>query len=492
LKLAGQAAPLDQPLFDALPESAQQAWSLMRPQGQIDFVADIAREDGQIEPTVRLRMRPHEQNLRVEPPLSESGYRYRLERVDGDFHWADDKLTIKQARAEHGRSVLTGDGVWESQAGGAWKLELLGLDVDRVEFNRDFLLAAPAGLRSVIDEIQPQGAFGLFDSRLEFTKGAGPTGPVTARWRLGLSCHQASINAGVPIEGVSGEVFLSGQSDGASAITAGELKLDSLFWNDLQLTQVNGPIWSDGASCFLGEGAARELKSTQMRSLEAQAYGGAVKLNSWIRRGGQTRYGVDIKMKGVDVTRLSTEWLRRPETLHGNLEGQLKLQGVGASMYGLTGEGALAVNEADLYELPLFLSLLKYLRNRAPDNSAFNRLETKFTVDGAKLDFQSFDLLGDAVSLYGRGSATLQRDVDLTFASIVGRNEFAVPVLKAFVSSASEQLLRLRVVGPIDNPEVRREVLPAVGNALEQLQADLGTRSNSNAPRSASTPPTRY
>lgn len=492
LKLTGKAAPLDQTLFDALPVHAQQAWSLMRPQGQFDFVADISREGSHQDPTVRLRMRPHEQNLRVEAPLSDGRNRYLLERVDGDFYWADDKLTMKQTRAEHGRSVITCDGKWEALPGGAWKLELLGLDVDRLEFNRDFKLAAPAGLQSVIDELQPQGAFGLFDSRLEFTKGAGPTGPVTARWRLGLSCHQASFNAGVPIEGVSGEIFLSGQSDGASATTAGELQLDSLFWNDLQLTQVRGPLWSDGADCFLGEGAARKLQSTQARSVEAQAYGGAIKVNSWIRRGGQTRYGLAIGMSKVDVTRLSTEWLRRPETLHGSLDGQLKLQGVGASMYGLTGEGAMAVNDADLYQLPMFLGMLKVLRNRTPDTTAFNRLETKFTVDGDKLDFQTFDLLGDAFSLNGRGTATLQRNVDLTFATIVGRSEFAVPVLKAFVSSASEQFLRLRVIGSIDNPEIRREVLPAVGNALEQLQTDLGNRPGMNATRAASTPAARY
>ncbi|TWT99669.1 hypothetical protein Pla108_06120 [Botrimarina colliarenosi] len=484
LQLSGEAAPLDQTLYDALPENAQQAWTLMRPRGQIDFVADIARECGQLEPTVRLKMTPHQQNLAVEPPLSESGNRYRLERVDGDFYWADDRLTMQQARAEHGRTIYMANGAWEAQEAGAWKLDLTELNVDRLDFNRDFLLAAPAGLRAVIEEIEPQGAFGLFDSRFEVTKGPGANGPVAARWRVGLNCHQASLNPGVPIDGVSGVVRLSGQSDGASATTAGELDLDSLFWNDLQLTQVRGPIWADGSDCFLGEGAARKLQSGEARTLQAKAYGGAVELNSWIRHGGQTRYGLAIGLNNIDVTRLSTEWLRRPETLHGSLDGQLKFQGVGASIYGLTGEGALEVNDADLYELPLFLSLLKYLRNRAPDNTAFNQLSTKFRLEGNDIHFENFDLKGDAVSLYGRGTATLQRDVDLTFASIVGRTEFAVPVLKAFVSSASEQLLRLRVVGPIDSPEVRREVLPAVGNVFEQLQSDLGARAAaSNAVR---------
>lgn len=483
LRLEGEATPLDQTLYDALPSDSQQAWQLLRPRGQIDFVADVSRECGQAAPDVRLTMRPHQRNLAIEPPLSENGYRYRLENVDGEFRWSEGRLAMQNARAEHGRTSYATDGVWQSLGNDGWKLELLGLNADRLAFNRDFLLAAPAGLRAVVEELNPRGAFDLFDSRLEVTQGSGPSATTTARWRLGLSCHQASFDTGVPIDGVSGVVRLSGQADGATAATAGELDLDSMFWNDLQLTQVRGPLWADGTDCFLGEGASRKLQVNQPRPITARAYDGAVEINSWVRKDAQTRYGLAIGMKGVNVTRLSSEWLQRPETLQGSLDGQLELQGVGASIYGLTGRGAMAVSDADLYELPLFLSLLKYLRNRTPDNTAFNTLQTQFTIDGEDINFESFDLVGDAISLYGKGTASLDRQVDLTFASIVGRNEFAVPVLKAFVSSASEQLLRLRVVGPIDAPEVRREVLPMVGNVLDQLQNDFGSRVTAGAPR---------
>lgn len=481
LELTGKATPLDQTLFDALPADVQQAWACIRPRGQMDFAATITRGCGEPAPRVRLKMNPHKQNLAIEPPLSESGYRYRLERVDGDFEWADDRLTMRNARGEHGRTVYATDGTWEALGDGAWRLDLQRLQADRLEFSRDFLLAAPAGLRTAIEDMQPRGGFDLFDSRLEVTQKIGHAGPIEARWKVSLNCHQASINPGVPLDGISGVVRLGGASDGAAGVAAGELDLDSVFWNDLQLTQVRGPLWADATDCFLGEGVADRLKAGDKRPLTAKAYGGDISLNSWVRHGVQPRYGLAIGMANLDVTRLSAEWLQRPEALHGRLNGTLELQGAGSSIYGLTGKGAMAVTDADLYELPLFLSLLKYLRNRAPDNSAFNELEAKFAIEGNDIRFEQLDLKGDAVSLYGRGSATLQREVDLTFASVVGRSEFSVPVLKAFVSSASEQLLRLRVVGPADAPEVRREVLPMVGNMFEQLQTEFGGRVTSGA-----------
>lgn len=482
LRLTGEATPLDQTLYDALPTDAQNAWTTLRPRGQIDFVADISREPGQQQPSVRLTMRPDQRNLTIEPPLSESGYRYRLERLDGDFEWASGLLTMRNVRAVHGRTNYATDGSFESQPEGGWTLDLQGLHADRLEFNREFLLAAPAGLRSAIEDLQPRGGIDLFDSRLEVKQAAGPTGAVTARWRMGLNCHQAAINPGVPLEGVSGVVRLSGASDGVHATTAGELDLDSLFWNDLQLTSVRGPLWADQTDCFLGEGAARKLQTTAPRPIEAKAYGGDVRLTSWVRHGGQARYGIAINMAGVDVRRLSSEWLGRPETLQGSLDGRLEMRGSGPTTYGLTGSGEMVVNDADLYELPFFLSLLKYLRNRAPDNTAFNQLDTKFTIEGQDLLFEKFNLLGDAVSLYGKGRATPGRDVDMSFASLVGRNEGTIPLLRSFVSSASEQLMRLHVHGPINSPSITREMLPAVSNVLEQLQGDFTPRETAGVP----------
>ena len=349
-------------------------------------------------------------------------------------------------------------------------------------FNRDFMLAAPEGLRGVIEELNPRGGLDLFDSRVEVTQRADPSATVEAAWRLGLSCHQVSLDCGIPLDGISGVVRLQGRSDGASAYTAGELDLESAFWNDLQLTSVRGPVWADATDCFLGEGVAEKVGGARRR-ITAKAYGGQIGANSWVRHGNGVRYGVQFDVDAIDVARLSTEWLGRSETLQGDLDGVLEVRGTGSSVYGMQGRGELAISDADLYELPILLSLLKTLRNRTPDNTAFNRVEANFDLQGDEIRFANLDLLGDAVSLYGRGTANLDREVDLTFASIVGRNELSVPLLKSFVSSASEQLLRLEVEGPIDTPEVRRKVLPLVGNVLEQLQGELGPRATATAPR---------
>ena len=484
LRFDGEDAPLNQSLYAALPSSAQQAWEFLQPRGQLGFTAHVTRLPGQRLPQVRLDMRPAGKVM-IEPTLSEGGRRYRLENLDGQFDWREGRLLMRAARATHGRTSYSADGEWASIAGGGWRLLLQGANADRLAFNHDFLAAAPVGLRSVIETLQPSGLFDLFNSRLEIIYKNGPTTSTVARWDAAINCHQATLTCGVPLDGISGVVRLSGSADGASAQTAGELELDSLFWNDLQLTNIRGPLWANDSDCFLGEGVAEKIGG-QKRRVEATAYGGKTNLNSWIQYGGRPRYGLQIGLDGVDVTRLSAEWLERPEALSGSLDGQLQFEGAGESIYGLTGKGDLTVSDADLYELPLFLSLLKYLRNRAPDNTAFTQLAAKFDVQGEQIRFAELNLEGDAVSLYGRGTATLQRELDLVFHSLVGRNEFAVPVIRSLVGQASEQILRLRVLGTVDAPEIRREALPIVGNVFGQLQNGPPTTANGpNNPPSA-------
>lgn len=488
LQLKGNRVPLDERLYAGMPAATQGVWDFLRPRGQINFTTTITTEPGSSEPQVQLSMTPHERSVSIEPPLSGNGYRYRLERVDGQFDWVNNLLTIRGARAEHGRTSYATDGTWRLNPGQSWQLDLTRLYADRLAFNHDLLLSSPPGLRNVLETIQPRGGFDLANSKLRVVQPLGSGAIAQASWDVSLACHQASFIAGVPIEGVSGIVRLIGSSDGVSAHTGGELDLDSLVWNDLQMTRVRGPIWADGNQCLIGEGASREL-GAKPRKLEAVAYNGGIKINSQVLHGGRPRYGLSIQMDKVDVARMAAEWMQRPESIEGLMEGRLEFEGTGTSIYGLQGKGDLVITEANLYELPVLVRLLKVLSNRTPDNTAFDRCETKFTMRGEQIQFEDLDLLGDAVSLYGQGEASLDRELNLTFHTLVGRNDKSA-MFRSLMGQASEQLLQLRVVGTSDQPKIRREVLPGVGNMLGQFQNNnFGTTDGTqpNVPRSSYT-----
>jgi hypothetical protein len=92
--------------------------------------------------------------------------------------------------------------------------------------------------------------------------------------------------------------------------------------------------------------------------------------------------------------------------------------------------------------------------------------------------------MGDAVSLRGQGSMSLDKRVNLTFYAEVGRNRLReVPLLGTVLGEASQQLMQIHVDGTLDDPNTVGEALPVVNQALQQLQAELQSMSGAPAQR---------
>src|SRR5690606_22055489 len=127
------------------------------------------------------------------------------------------------------------------------------------------------------------------------------------------------------------------------------------------------------------------------------------------------------------------------------------------------------VRDATMGELPIMVSLFKVLRNRAPDTTAFNGIDAQFRVVGKNLQFEQLDILGDAISLKGKGTVGFDRQADLVFYSYMGRHEINIPVVRTMLGQASANLMQISVTGPIDNARVSREALPAVSSMIEQF-----------------------
>ena len=64
----------------------------------------------------------------------------------------------------------------------------------------------------------------------------------------------------------------------------------------------------------------------------------------------------------------------------------------------------------------------------------------------------------------------------MTFYALVGRGELDLPVVKQVFRGASQQLMLIHVDGTLQNPETRKEALPAVNQALQQLRDELQNR----------------
>jgi hypothetical protein len=159
--------------------------------------------------------------------------------------------------------------------------------------------------------------------------------------------------------------------------------------------------------------------------------------------------------------------------MNGTVSGRLLLSGTGPSRQSLAGSGELHVVDANIYELPVLVSMLKVLRNRTPDKTAFNRCDMKFTIEGDHVYFQQLNLLGDAVSLYGKGETGFDRQLALVFYTLPEPANLPIPLWKTIAGQVSQQTLQLNVTGTWDQAEVNPETLPGVNQMFEQIQSEL-------------------
>ncbi len=80
-----------------------------------------------------------------------------------------------------------------------------------------------------------------------------PNNPFTFRWDCDIDFRDASFSQGINIKHLDGAVRLIGQTDGRILRVQGQLKAESAVVRDMQLTDIEGPIWIDERQIVLGD-----------------------------------------------------------------------------------------------------------------------------------------------------------------------------------------------------------------------------------------------
>jgi len=475
--------PLDENLRQALAAkpAVLAAWDELKPQGNIEFTARATRQPNELEPHVEVTLRPCGQSVSLEP----RAFPLRLEQIEGVANYKQGKVDLKNLVARHDRAVYSAEsGLWQLMPDGGWQCSLSRANIDRLAANRELLVALPPAVQAVVERLQPTGSIGLYNGSVTIAK-SPQMEKMMAAWDLTLECQQAAILGGSTIRGINGGIRLVGRSDGQNAFSAGELALDSVLWKDVQLTNVRGPFWTDAAHCLMGEPACKQ-QNQPLRRLTADAYGGSLATNIELEHGQNPSYKLDVHLGGANLARFASERLGGPKDMNGTLSGKLVVAGNCNSPQTMRGAGELHVVDANIYELPLLVAMLKVLKNRTPDSTAFNRCDMDFVIQGEHIDFRHLNLLGDAVSLYGKGEADFSRRLDLEFYTLIGPADLPIPFLKTFAGHVSQQGLQLKVVGKADDPKIERKAFPAINDMINQLQTGVYEGAATITPASAS------
>ena len=232
----------------------------------------------------------------------------------------------------------------------------------------------------------------------------------------------------------------------------------------------------DGTQLLMGKWVDRQYGADRTRtpsSLSGTLFGGRVFADGWVHLGEIPRFGFQAKLAEADLHQCALEVITGRQELRGKIWGSVDLRGTGCSMNAVSGRGQIQLREADIYELPVMISLLKILSIRLPDTTAFSQSDIRFRIEGNHIYFDPIDFKGDAVSLLGKGEMDFQQNVKLTFYPVVGRDELHVPLVRPLLKGASQQVMLVHVDGTLREPRTTKEAFPGVNQALRELGFDL-------------------
>lgn len=478
LQFVGKEIPLDDDLLRALPPSVQKAWTEVKPRGRVDLVAEIYHVTGLMKPSIRVEVRPRPDSTSIEPRF----FPYQMNIADGTFSYQDGRVTMSNVSASHSRTTLRTNGSGEFHPDGSWLMQLEGLTVDRLAARRDLLAALPPRVQKIIDQLHPTGNnFAINNGMLRFAKGPDPNPVVKSEWDIQLDCHQTDIQTGIELNNIHGSVRLAGFCDGNRCESTGELALDTVTFQDVQFTDIRGPLWIDDTSCLVGQWAC-EKQGLPVRHVTARVYDGTLTGDTWITFDQIPKYRTEATIADVNLARLMSERFRGSQVFNGKLAASVSLQGTGRSLNSLTGNGEVRITEANIYELPLLMGLLKVLRNGTPDTTAFNQSDMKFRIRGRDIYLDKLDFLGDAVSLYGQGTTNFDQELQLVFHGVMGRNDFRLPLVKNIVDLTGQQFMQMYVDGTIGNPQIHTQPLPGINQLIQQIQTELDSGMTTTSP----------
>jgi len=298
----------------------------------------------------------------------------------------------------------------------------------------------------------------------------GSGSPPLVYWDGRASFTDVALHTGVEWTDVAGVVACKGRYRGhALEGVESHLAIDRARIFRQPLTNLHARVLVDESSPNV----------LQIDNVKANLYGGEVGGEARITFGAGLQYWLSLIGVSLRLEDFAQQNQFGNARLNGLARAELYLTGVGTSADELEGAATVHVPSGKLYNLPIFLDLLKVIGLHSPDGTAFEEGHVEVAIHGRKLQVQRLDLLGNAVSLGGRGEMNLDgSNLNLDFYAVWGHIvQMLPPGLRDIPPWLSKNLFKITARGQLGaSINYALEPVPGVVDPVRQLMERMQKR----------------
>lgn len=479
---------LDGNLRTALPSSFREIWDGFRPSGTIALASvdlllppNAPNLDVRIDARLSSTQKPDGyHNVAIKP----TWFPYELNQLTGRIKIGEGEVHLEQIRGRHGRGWLSANGYGQYDDR-RWQVRLSDILAGSLPVDDDLIKALPKALGESVRLVEYKGLVTVNGgitlsgqnsgyAPVEFAQVSYPANiPSTDpsfrfSWNMRFDMEQAEVNLGLPIENIFGQVSVQGEYFNGQTRCRGEVAMDSLTVYGIQVTNLTGPLWIDSAKVLAGVYTSHVNPADEKRSIVGNVFGGQIRLDSHLLFEGDAPFRVDTTIANANLQDVAAEVAPQFRDMKGKGLASFQMIGNCVDWNSLYGIGNIQLRDAEIYQLPVVLSLLKILRVKEVTTTAFDTSNINFRLTGDQIELQRIELIGDAISLIGNGKLNLARDIDLNFYSVVGRNNY-IPLLSELVELGAQQIMWININGNLDNPQTHQNFLPYLNESIKQL-----------------------
>lgn len=478
LNVTATDVPLDTSLREAITQMnprAGRAWEGLQPQGTLDRLTVQLRHPGPNgKPEIAIQGQKLPRQVYATDPglmVKPKWFPYRVDRVTGMFNYRNGQVGLTGMRGRHGKSVIQLDGTCFFPAGSPWDVKLTNLTVDHLLADHELLVALPGPLRRSLEKLNITGPM-MLRGQLQMAQAPEKDRELNAQWDMNVEVAGATIQSGLQLDHIHGGVRMFGLYDQDGFRSRGELDVDSLYFRKEQLTHLQGPFWIDSRQVLFGAWSQQQAKLKKPRNLTAKSLGGRIVLDAQLITGANAKFLLQAALQQGDLAYILNQRGVNAK-VSGKADATLQLQGTTAGIHTWTGRGAIRLRNADIYEVPLMVALLSLVSVRPPDTTAFTSSDINYRIQSDRVYMDRIQFNGDAISLEGNGWLDFDNRINLSFYTLVGRNDLRIPIISSVLAEASRNLLKIQVVGTLDKPKINGSAFPELDETMQNILDDL-------------------